>query len=156
MDVYKSKNELRRMRTGDLFRLALNQEMSKCLIGARPCGFLLHYKGSNFCVSEIFREGCQVERSKQLEQRYDEKGETSFSLPFLQEMGTELQTPGERGIEFRVYCKNHLLRSTIFLGKTIERRRKERGDNLKGLLFKAIKEYSGQRVDPSTIFLMEG
>jgi hypothetical protein len=36
----------------------------------------------------------------------------------------------------------------------IERRRKERGDNLNGLLTKAIKQYSNQVEDPSAIFLL--
>ena len=155
MDVYKSKNELRRMSRRDLFKLALNQRMSNCLVGGRPCGFLLQYKGNNFCVSEIFREGCQVQRLEQLEQRYDEKGEINFFLPFLQEMEAELLSPGKKAVEFKVYCRDHLPRSTIFLGKIIERRRKERGDNLKGLLNKAIELYSYQGVDPSTMFLLE-
>jgi len=156
MDVYKSKNELRRMSRRDLFKLALNQRMSNCLVGGRPCGFLLHYKGNNFCVSEIFREGCQVQRLEQLEQRYDEKGEINFSLPFLQEMETELLSPGKKAMEFKVYYRDHLPHSAIFLGKIIERRRRERGDNLKGLLNKAIKQYSDQVVDPFTMFLLKG
>jgi len=154
MDVYKSKNELRRMSRRDLFKLALNQRMSNCLVGGRPCGFLLQYKGNNFCVSEIFREGCQVQRLEQLEQRYDEKGEINFSLPFLQETETELLSPGKKAMEFKVYYRDHLPRSTTFLGKIIERRRKERGDNLKDLLGKAIKQYSDYVEDPSTIFLL--
>jgi len=154
MDVYKSKNELRRMSRRDLFKLALNQRMSNCLVGGRPCGFLLQYKGNNFCVSEIFREGCQVQRLEQLEQRYDEKGEINFSRPFLQEKETELLSPGKKIMEFKVYYRGHLPRSTIFLGKIIERRRKERGDNLKDLLGKAIKQYSDYVEDPSTIFLL--
>jgi len=154
MDVYKSKNKLRRMSRRDLFKLALNQKMSNCLVGGRPCGFLLQYKGNNFCVSEISREGCQVERLEQLEQRYDEKGEINFSLPFLKEKETELLPPEKKVMEFKVYCRDHLPRSTIFLGKIIESRRKERGDNLKDLLGKAIKQYSDYVEDPSTIFLL--
>jgi len=154
MDVYKSKNELRRMSRRDLFKLALNQRMSNCLVGGRPCGFLLQYKGNNFCVSEIFREGCQVQRLEQLEQRYDEKGEINFSLPFLKEKETELLPPEKKVMEFKVYYRDHLPRSTTFLGKIIERRRKERGDNLKDLLGKAIKQYSDYVEDPSTIFLL--
>jgi hypothetical protein len=156
MDVYKSKNELRRMSRRDLFKLALNQRMSNCLVGGRPCGFLLQYKGNNFCVSEIFREGCQVQRLEQLEQSYDGKGEINFLLPFLQEMETELLSPGKKVMEFKVYYKDSLPRSTIFLGKITESRRRERGDNLQGLLNKAIKQYSDQGVDPSTMFLLEG
>ena len=154
MDVYKSKNELRRMSRRDLFKLALIRRMSNCLVGGRSCGFLLQYKGNNFCVSEIFREGCQVQRLEQLEQRYDEKGEVNFSLPFLQETETELLSPGKKAMEFKVYYRDRLPRSTIFLGKIIESRRKERGDNLKDLLGKAIKQYSGYVEDPSTIFLL--
>ena len=77
-------------------------------------------------------------------------------LPFLQEMETELLSPGKKVMEFKVYYRNPLPRSTTFLGKITESRKKERGDNLKGLLNKAIKQYSDQGVDPSTMFLLEG
>lgn len=155
MDILKARYELRRMSTGDLLKMALNRKMSNCLIGGRPCGFLFQYEGSNFCVSEILGEGCHVERSKQMEQPYDEKEKANFPLPFPQEMETELLLPRTRAAEFKVYHRDHLTHSAVFLGKIIERRRKERGDNLKGLLSKAIKQYSGRVEDPSTIFLLE-
>jgi hypothetical protein len=139
----------------DLFKMALSRRMSNCLIGGRPCGFLFQYEGSNFCVSEILGEGCQVEKLEQMEQLYDEKEKVNFSLPFQQEMESELLLPRTRAAEFKVYHRDHLTHSAVFLGKIIGRRRKERGDNLKGLLNKAIKEYSGHVEDPSTIFLLE-
>ncbi len=156
MDVYESKNELRRMSRMDLFELALNQRMSNCLVGGRPCAFLLQYKGSNFCVSEILREGCQVQRLEQLEQLDDEKGKVNFSLPFPHKMETGLFSPRKKAVEFKIYHRDTLTRSAVFLGKIIERRRKERGNNLKGLLSEAIKQYSDQVEDPSTMFLLEG
>jgi hypothetical protein len=152
----ESRIELRRMSRRALFKLALNQRMSNCLIGGRPCSFYLQYKGSSFCVSEILGKECEVERLEQLKQLYDEKEEANSSLPFLQKMETELLSPGRKAVEFKVYYRDPLTRSTVFLGKIIERRRKERGDNLKGLLNKAIKQYSDQVVDPSTMFLLEG
>ena len=155
MDVLKARYELRSLSTGDLFKLALHSRMSYCLIGGRPCGFLLQYKGSNFCVSEILGKGCQVGRLMQFGQLYDEREKVNFSLPFPQRMETEPPLPRKKAVEFKVYHADRLTRSTVFLGKIIERRRKERGDNLKGLLSKAIEQYSDHVKDPSTIFLLE-
>lgn len=155
MDILKARIELRRMSTGDLFKLALNRRMSYCLIGRRPCGFLLQHEGSNFCVSEILGKGCQVERLEQLGQLCDEKEKVNFSLQFPPRMERELLLPRKKAVEFKVYYRDHLTRSTVFLGKIIERRRKERGDNLKGLLSKAIIQYSDHVKDLSTIFLLE-
>jgi hypothetical protein len=42
----------------------------------------------------------------------------------------------------------------VYLGTVIERRRKERGNNFKDLLKKAIKEYSDYVGNPSKIFLV--
>ena len=63
-------------------------------------------------------------------------------------------TERKENIEFRVYCRDNVTRSMILLGKVIERRTKERGNNLKDLLVKAMKDYSNCVVDPSTIFLL--
>ena len=155
MDILKARYELRRMSTGDVFKLALNRSMTYCLIGGGPCGFLLQYKGSIFCVSEILGKGCQVEKLMQSEQLYDEREKVNFSLPFPQKMETELLLPRKKAVEFKVYHRDYLTRSAVFLGKIVERRRKERGDNLKGLLSKAIRQYSDYVKDPSTIFLLE-
>ena len=154
MDVLKSRIELKMMSRRDFFNLAVSQRISKCLIGGRPCCFYLRYKGSNFCVSEILGEGCQVERLEQLEQLYCETKKVNFPLPFLQKMEKELLLPVKEDVEFNVYHRNNLTRSMVFLGKIIERRRKERRDNLKDLLNKAVKEYSDYVKDPSTIFLL--
>lgn len=110
--------------------------MSNCLVGARLCSFLLQYEGSNFCVSEILREGCQVQKLEQLDQLYDEKGEVNFSVPFPHKMETGLLLSGKNAPEFKFYRRNRLTRSAVFLGKIIERSRKESEDNLKGLLSK--------------------
>jgi hypothetical protein len=154
MDILKARIELHRMSRRDLFNLAVNQKISKCLIGGRPCGFYLQYRGSSFCVSEILGKGCQVERLEQFEQFNDEREEVNFSLPFLQKKETEFLLPGKKAVEFNVYHRNPLTRSTVFLGKITERRRKERGNNLKDLLNKAVKQYSDYVDDPSTIFLL--
>jgi len=154
MDILEGRSELKRMSRGSLFTLGANQRISNCLIGARACGFSLHHQGIHFCVSELMGKGCEVERLEQLEQFYREKEKINFSLPFLQKMETELLLSGKKDVEFKVYHRDHLTRSTVFLGKIIERRRKERGDNPKDLLSKAIKQYSDYVEDPSTIFLL--
>ena len=154
MDALKVRIELQRMSVGDLFRLTLDRRMSYCLIGGRLCGFYLHYKGSNFCVSEILREGCQVERLGQSEQVHDEKEEVNSSLPFPHKIETAPLWPEKNFLQFKIYYIDHLTHSAVFVGKIIERRRKERGNNLKGLLSKAIKQYSDQVENPSAIFLM--
>jgi hypothetical protein len=155
MDILKARYELRRMSTGDVFSLALNWKISYCLIGGRPCRFLLQYKGSFFCVSEILGEKCQAGRLMQFEQLYDEREKVNFSLPFPQKIETELLLPRKNPVNFKVYHRDRLTRSAVFLGNIIERRRKERGDNLKGLLSRAIEQYSDHVKDSSTIFLLE-
>ena len=60
----------------------------------------------------------------------------------------------KRPIIFDVYYRNYSTDSMVFLGKIIERRRKERGNNFKDLLFKARQNYSTRVKDPSTIFLL--
>jgi hypothetical protein len=57
-------------------------------------------------------------------------------------------------IIFDVYYRDHPTDSMVFLGKIIERRRRERGNNLKDLLFKARQNYSTRVRDPSAIFLL--
>jgi hypothetical protein len=148
--------ELRRMSKRDLFKLAVDRRLSNCLIGGRLCGFYLRYKGSSFCVSEILGKECEVERLEPLKPLCDEKEEVNSSLPFLQKMETELLSAGKKTLKFKVYYRDPLTRSPVFLGKIIERRRKERRDNLKSLLSKAINRYSDQAVDPSRMFLLEG
>jgi len=91
----------------------------------------------------------------QLGQLYDEREKVTFSLPFPQKLETELLLRRKNAVGFKVYHRDQSTRSTVFLGKIIERRTKERGDNLKGLLSKAIEQYSDHVKDPSTIFLLE-
>jgi hypothetical protein len=57
-------------------------------------------------------------------------------------------------IIFDVYYRDYSTDSMVFLGKIIERRRRERGNNLKDLLFKARQNYSTRVRDPSAIFLL--
>jgi hypothetical protein len=154
MDVYESRRELRRMNKRDLFELLSDQRLSRCPIGDRACGFLLYYKGFNFCTSEILGQSCQVERSEKLEDRYEGLMEINGLFPILQRSeagpsGKEIRNP-----VFRVYCKDNVTRSMILLGKMIERRTRERGNNLKDLLAKATKDYSNCGADPFTIFLL--
>lgn len=59
----------------------------------------------------------------------------------------------KRPIIFDIYYRNYPTDSVVFLGKIIERRRKERGNNFKDLLFKARQNYSTRVKDPYAIFL---
>lgn len=155
MDIREGRSELKGMSRVSLFTLVTNQRISNCLIGAKPCGFSLHYQGIHLCVSELIGKGCLVQRLEQREQLYPEKEGIHCFLPIFGKMETELLLPRKKALEFKVYHRDHLTHSAIFLGKIIERRRRERGNNLKGLLSKAIKQYSDHVKDPSTIFLLE-
>ena len=154
LEILETKIELKRMKRGDLFKLVMDQRLSNCLVGGMVCGYSIHYKGVCFCVSELLGKGCLVERLGQWEKFYPNKGKINNSLPLLQEMGPELSSSGKSPGEFKVYCRDDLTRSIIYLGKVIERRRKERGNNLRDLLKKAIKEYSDYVRDPSKLFLL--
>jgi len=154
MDFLKRRSELKGIGSGSLFTLVANQRISNCLIGARPCGLSLHYKGIHVCVSELMGKGCLVERPEQSEQVYPEKDGINGFLPAFETMETELLSSGKKPIKFKVYHRDDLTRSMVYLGTVIERRRKERGSNLQDLLKKAIKEYSDYVQDPSKIFLL--
>jgi hypothetical protein len=134
-------------------RLVSAQRISRCLIGGRECGLLMRYKGFNFCVSEIMGEGCQLKGIKKLEDCYEDVQEINYPLPLAQRPGMSPLQKEKNYVVFRVYCRNYVTRSTILLGKVIERRTKERGNNLKDLLVRALKDYSDHVADPSMIFL---
>jgi hypothetical protein len=153
MDVYETRKELRRMDRGDLLRLVSEQRISRCLIGGQPCGLYMHYKGFNFCISEIIGEGCQLKGMKKMGDRYEGVEEINYPLPLAERPGMGPLQKEERNVVFRVYCRNYATRSMVLLGKVIERRTKERGNNLKDLLVRAVKDYSGCVEDPSMIFL---
>ncbi len=154
VDVYQARNELQRMGRRYLLGLASTQRISKCLISGRPCCLHLHYQGLNFCISEIMGEGCQVEKSAKTEQPYPGRDEISYSLSLMDEIEISPLSPGEKAAEIKVYLRNHVTRSITFLGRVIERRTRERGNNLNDLLVKAVRDYSGYVAEPSTIFLL--
>jgi len=154
MDILEGRSELKGMSRVSLFTLVANQRISNCLIGAKLCGYSLHYQGIHLCVSELMGKGCLVERSEQWEQLYPEEEGINGFLPIFEKMETELLSSGKKPIEFKVYHRDDLTRSMVYLGTVIERRRKERGSNLKDLLKKATKEYSDYVENPSKIFLL--
>ncbi len=154
MDVYQARNELQRMGRRYLLGLVSTQRISKCFISRRPCCLHLHYQGLNFCISEIMGEGCQVEKSAKLKELYPDQDEISYSLPLLDEVEVSPLSHGKEPAEFKVYLRNHVTRSITFLGRVIERRTRERGNNLNDLLVKAVRDYSGYVAEPSTIFLL--
>ena len=154
MDILEGRSELKRMSRRSLFTLVANQRISNCVIGAKACGFSLQHQGIHFCVSELTGKGCLVERLEQSEQLYPEKEGINDSLPIFEKMETEPLSAGKKPVEFKVYHRDGLTRSMVYLGTVIERRRQERGNNLKDLLKKAIREYSDYVKNPSKIFLL--
>ena len=154
MDFYQARNELRRMSRRHLLSLASTQRVSKCFLGARACCLHLYHQGFNFCISEIMGEGCQVERSAKVEEVYQSQDETSCPLPLVNRIGISPLSPGKKAVEFKVYCRDPIKKSMIFLGNILERRTKERGNNLRELLVKAVKDYSYCIEGASTIFLL--
>jgi hypothetical protein len=154
MDIIQGRSELGGMSRGSLLTLVANHRISSCLVGAKLCGFSLHHQRVHLCVSELMGKGCLVERSEQWGQLYPEKDGINGFLPIFKKMEAELLSSGKKPIEFKVYHRDDLTRSMIYLGTVIERRRKERGSNLKDLLKKAIKEYSNYVENPSNIFLL--
>lgn len=127
MDYYQARNELRRMKHKDLFQLACRQKMNLCLVGAKACSFYFHYKNFYFCLSEILGKSCPYEKVEEVEMK----------LP-----------------EFKVYYRDVVSQSFVLVGKIIERRMKERGNNLRDLLSKARREFSQFVTDPSFLFLL--
>jgi hypothetical protein len=99
-------------------------------------------------------EGCQVEKAAKVEEVRQSQDETSCPLPLMDKIGISPLSPGKKAIEFRVYCRDPITKSMIFLGNILERRTKERGNNLRDLLVKAIKDYSYCIEGASTIFLL--
>jgi hypothetical protein len=153
MDVYETRIELRRMGRGDLLRLVSAQRISRCLMGGQACNLYMRYKGFNFCVSELIGEGCQVKGVKKMGDPYEDVEEINYPLPLLERHGMSPLQKEEGKVVFRVYYKNDVTRSIVLLGKVIERRTKERGNNLKDLLGRALKDYAGCVEDSSRIFL---
>jgi hypothetical protein len=99
--------------------------------------------------------GCQVERSVKLDEAHQDEENINCSLPLRYRMGMYPLPPVKTKIvEFKVYCRDWVTRSMIFLGNILERRTKERGNNLRDLLIRAIEEYKDRVADPSTIFLL--
>jgi hypothetical protein len=151
MDILKIKGELKRMERRELFDLLVKQRIPKCLIGDALCSLYLRHKGAGFCVSEILNQGCQLEKLGKSEGRDLSAEKVILFLPFVQEMGMEPELLDKKTVEFKVCYKT---RPILFLGTVIERRKEERGENLKGLLDRAQKDFSDRVKDPSEIFLL--
>ena len=83
MDVYETRKELRRMGRRDLLKLVSAQRTSRCLIGGRPCGLYMHYKGLNFCLRNN-RRSCQLKSIKKLGYRYEGVEEIDSPLPLVE------------------------------------------------------------------------
>jgi hypothetical protein len=155
MDFFKARSELQRMSRKDLFRLGGKQRISKCLIGNRACGLFLHYKRFTFCVSEIMGEGCQVEKSARAEEFHRHEEKINYWLAFASRKEiSPFPTTRTNVVQFKVYCRDCVTRSMVFLGNILERRTKERGNNMRDLLTKAMEDYRDCAAKPSMIFLL--
>lgn len=95
-----------------------------------------------------------MERAEQSEQFCPEKEGINGFLPAFEKMKAELLSAEKKPVEFKVYHRDDLTHSVVYLGTVIERRKKERGNNLNDLLKKAINEYSDYVENPSQIFLL--
>jgi hypothetical protein len=154
VDILEAKRELQKMRAGNLFEMAMDQKLSRCLVGGRSCGYSLLYKGIRFCVSEILGKGCLLERLGEWERFFPEKDTGMSPRALLPRLETGPSSSGKNGGEFKVYYRDDLTRGMVYLGTVIERRRKERGNNLGDLLKKAAMEYSNHVPDSSKVFLL--
>jgi len=154
MDILEAKRELQKMPAGNLLKMAMNQKLSRCLVGGKSCGYSLLFRGIRFCVSELLGKGCLPERVDEWERFFPEKEVLCGpNIPLLR-LKASSSWQGNNFGEFRVYYRNHLTRCMVYLGTVTERRKKERGNNLGDLLKKAKAEYSKDVPDPSRIFLL--
>jgi hypothetical protein len=156
MDILETKRELQKMQARSLFKMAMDQKLSRCLVGGRSCGHSLLYRGIRFCVSELLGKGCLSERLGEWERFFPEQDALRGSHALLPRLETAPPSSGKQGGEFKVYYRDDLTHCMVYLGTVIERRRKERGNNLGDLLKKAAMEYSSDVPDPSRIFLLGG
>ena len=154
MDILEAKRELQKMRARNLFKMAMDQKLSRCLVGGRTCGHSFLHRGIRFCVSELLGKGCLLERLEEWERFFPEQGVLHGPPAFLPRLETVPSSSGKNGGEFKVYYRDDLTHYMVYLGTVIERRRKERGNNLGDLLKKAAIEYSSDVPDPSKIFLL--
>jgi hypothetical protein len=73
------------------------------------------------------------------------KRKTSLNRPLIS---------GKRTVVFNIYYREPPSKSIRFLGKVIERRLKERGNNFEDLLAEVRRDYSYRVIDPNGIFLL--
>ena len=154
MDILEAKRELQKMRARNLFKMAMDQKLSRCLVGGRTCWHSLLYRGIRFCVSELLGKGCLLERLGEWERFFPEKDTLNGPRALLPRLEAVPSSSAKNCGEFKVYYRDDLTRCMVYLGTVIERRRKERGNNLGDLLKKAAMEYSNRVTDPSKIFLL--
>jgi len=74
------------------------------------------------------------------------KGKKSLNRPL---------TSWKRIVVFNIYYRKPSSKSIRFLGKVIERRLKERGNNFEDLLAKVRRDYAYHVIDPNGIFLLD-
>mgnify|MGYP006269942269 CR=1 FL=1 len=154
MDILEAKSELQKMPRRTLLKMAMEQKLSRCLIGGMSCGYSFLYRGIRFCVSELQGKGCLLERLGEWERFFPEKDTLRGSDVLLPRLKTVPSSPGNHRGEFKDYYRSDLTHCMVYLGTVIERRKKERGNNLGDLLKKAAMEYSRDVPDPSKIFLI--
>lgn len=154
MNVFQARAELQKMKRGDLFRLASEQKISPCLVGAKACSFYLRYKDFCFCISELLGESCVYEKSEKLKPKPLRKEGKEPILPWSKSFLNGLPLLETIGTKFKVYWRDEATRTFTLLGEIFERRKEERGNNLGDLLTKARKDFSNQVSDSTRIFLL--
>lgn len=142
------------MRIGDLLRLAVNQKLSECLVGARACCLFLRFRGYSFCISELLGKGCMFEEAERIKRGAKSEDAPLSFIPGPLFPRHEISQSKIQGISFSVYWRDESTRKMIFLGEIIERRKKERKNNLQDLLIKARSEFSNRVPTPHSIFLL--
>ncbi len=154
MDILEARRELQKIRARNLFKMAMDQKLSKCLVGGGTCGYALLHQGIRFCVSELLGKGCLLERSEEGDRFLPQQGTVPGSRALLPRLEGGRSSSGKNCGEFKVYYREGRTCCMVYLGTVMERRRRERGDNLGDLLKKAVTEYASHVRDPSRIFLL--
>ncbi len=114
MELHEARKNLRRMTKEDLLELASKQEITKCVVGGEECNLYFRYEGFGFCVSEILGQGCQVQRSKALENCYKVPKETD-PPPSVEARDEERDMVGNTFLQYLSYPGSSQRRQVFLL-----------------------------------------
>src|SRR5512139_1820417 len=105
MDILEAKRELQKMRARNLFKMAMDQKLSRCLVGGGTCGHSLLYRGIRFCVSELLGKGCLLERLGEWERFFPEQDSLHGFHSLLPRLEAVLPSSSKNFGEFKVYYR---------------------------------------------------